>query len=125
MKIEVSNGEIVDKITILKIKSERITDEKKLVNINNELNALLPYLDEIGISESQPLFQELYVINTELWDIEDRIRLLEKDKSFGDEFIQLARAVYFTNDKRSEIKKEINLRTESDFVEEKSYEKYD
>lgn len=125
MKIEVSNGEIVDKITILKIKSERITDQTKLENVNKELNALLPLLEEMGITKSHPLFLKLYAINTELWDIEDEIRLCEKAKRFDDYFIKLARSVYFTNDKRFDIKKQINLETQSSFVEEKSYEKYD
>ena len=124
MKIEVSNGEIVDKITILKIKSEKITDEEKLKNVNKELNALLPLLDEMGIPESHPLFQELYKINCELWEIEDEIRLCEKALRFDGYFIKLARSVYVTNDKRFEVKKKINLETESQFIEEKSYEDY-
>jgi len=125
MKIEVSNGEIVDKITILKIKSEKITDEAKLENVNKELNALSPLLNEMGIPESHSLFQELYGINSELWEIEDEIRLCEKAKRFDDYFVALARSVYFTNDRRFDVKKRINLKTESQFVEEKSYEKYD
>ena len=124
MKIEVSNGEIVDKVTILKIKSERITDVHKLENINRELNSLLPLLDDIGIDDTQSLFMELYTVNSELWEIEDKLRLLEADKSFGDEFVSLARLVYYTNDKRFDIKKEINLKTSSKFVEEKSYQQY-
>ena len=125
MKIEVSNGEIVDKITILKIKSERITDQTKLENVNKELNALLPLLGEMGITKSHPLFLKLHSINTDLWEIEDEIRLCEKAKRFDDYFITLARSVYLTNDRRFDVKKKINLETESQFVEEKSYEKYD
>ena len=125
MKIEVSNGEIVDKITILKIKSEEITDPEKLKNVITELNALLPLLDEIGIPESHHLFNELLQINRKLWKIEDDLRLLEKEKRFDDRFIQLARSVYYTNDERFNVKKKINLETQSQFVEEKSYEKYD
>jgi nitrogenase molybdenum-iron protein alpha/beta subunit len=124
MKVEVSNGEIVDKITILKIKSEKITDVDKLKNIHTELNELLPLLDEIGVNVNSEMFNELYTINSELWVIEDDLRELERKRDFGDEFIRLARAVYYTNDKRFEIKKRINLKTQSNFVEEKSYKQY-
>lgn len=124
MKIEVSNGEIVDKVTILKIKSERITDIHKLENINRELNSLLPLLDEIGVNEKHPLFEKLYDINSKLWEIEDEIRICEKEKRFGGYFVELARSVYQTNDKRFDIKKEINLKTSSNFIEEKSYQQY-
>jgi len=124
MKVEVSNGEIVDKITILKIKSERITDVDKLKNIQTELGELLPLLDVIGTQLGSELFIELYNINSELWIVEDELRELERKREFGDEFIRLARAVYYTNDKRFEVKKRINLQTSSKFVEEKSYTKY-
>ena len=76
------------------------------------------------MSQDDPLYKALYVINSELWDIEDRIRELERTKDFGDEFIDTARSVYFKNDRRAEIKKEINIKTSSDLTEEKSYEKY-
>lgn len=121
MKIEVSNGEIVDKITILQIKSERIQDEDKLINVNKELNYLLPILKDIGIDTQHELFIELLNINKELWEIEDDIRLKEKYADFGNKFIEVARSVYITNDKRSIVKKEINNLTGSDFTEEKSY----
>jgi hypothetical protein len=124
MMVEVSNGEIVDKVTILKIKSERITDRSKLENINKELNTLLPLLDEIVVNEGHPLFVQLYEINSKLWEIEDEIRVCEKEKRFGGYFIELARSVYQTNDLRFEVKKEINLKTSSNFVEEKSYQQY-
>lgn len=124
MKIEVSDGEIVDKVTILKIKSERITDIYKLENINRELNTLLPLLDEIGVNEVHPLFIQLYEINSKLWEIEDAIRICERDNRFGGYFVELARSVYKTNDLRFEVKKEINLKTSSNFVEEKSYQQY-
>lgn len=124
MKIEVSNGEIVDKVTILKIKSEKITDVEKLKNINIELSALLPILVEIGIDENSELFKNLYLVNSELWVIEDDLRELERKRDFGDEFIRLARSVYYTNDRRFEVKKTINLDTSSKFVEEKSYTEY-
>lgn len=124
MKIEVSNGEIVDKITILKIKSEKITDVEKLKNVNNELNSLLPLLSEIGILEDNILFTGLYNINSRLWEVEDELRLCEKNDRFDDYFLTLARSVYVLNDTRFEIKKEINLKTSSNFIEEKSYEDY-
>tara|TARA_R110000772_G_scaffold8005_3_gene26725 strand:+ start:1290 stop:1667 length:378 start_codon:yes stop_codon:yes gene_type:complete len=124
MKIEVSNGEIIDKITILKIKSKNIKDKDKLVNINKELSILSPLLEEIGINEDHELFIDLLNINKELWKIEDNIRAKEKGRRFDFDFIELARAVYVTNDKRSDIKKEINIVTGSELTEEKSYEEY-
>lgn len=123
MKIEVSNGEIIDKQTILQIKLERIKDKAKLVNLQKEYDELVKVSASI-ISVSDPLYIALYDVNCELWDIEDHIRDLERKKDFGDDFIKTARAVYFKNDKRSEIKREINLKTASGFIEEKSYEKY-
>jgi hypothetical protein len=124
MKVEVSNGEIVDKIAILKIKSERITDVDKLKNIYTELNELLPLLVDIGINMDSELFIELYNVNSELWVVEDDLRELERNRDFGDEFIRLARSVYYTNDRRFGVKKRINLETSSKFVEEKSYKEY-
>ena len=123
MKIEVSNGEIIDKLTITRIKLERIRDRAKLVNLQKEYDELLIASTSI-ISDSDPLYNALYEVNCELWDIEDRIRDLERKKEFGEEFISIARAVYIMNDKRSEIKGEININTSSGLIEEKSYEKY-
>jgi hypothetical protein len=123
MKIEVSNGEIIDKLTIIQIKLERITEQAKLVNLQKEYDILKDASASI-LSTSDPLYTALYEVNCELWDIEDRIRDLERKRAFGEEFISTARAVYFRNDKRSEIKREINLKTSSDLFEEKSYEKY-
>lgn len=123
MKIEVSNGEIIDKLTIIQIKLERIKDKDKLSNLQKEYDELVKVSSSI-ISTSDPLYKALYEVNCELWDIEDHIRDLERKKEFNDDFIQTARAVYFKNDKRSEIKREINLKTASGFIEEKSYEKY-
>ncbi len=123
MKIEVSNGEIIDKLTIIRIKLERISDKGKLANLKKEYDELITASSSI-ISQSDPLYISLYEVNAELWDIEDRIRDLERRKDFGDEFISTARSVYFKNDKRSEIKREINLKTSSGMIEEKSYEKY-
>jgi hypothetical protein len=123
MKIEVSNGEIIDKLTIIQIKLERIKDKGKLVNLKKEYDELITVSSSI-ISTSDPLYLALYEVNCELWDIEDLIRDLERKKEFGDDFISTARAVYFKNDKRSELKREINIKTSSGFIEEKSYEKY-
>jgi len=123
MKIEVSNGEIIDKLTILQIKLERIKDEAKLKNLKKEYDELIQVTSAI-ISTKDPLYRSLYEINCELWDIEDHIRDLERNKDFGNDFIETARAVYFKNDKRSVIKRDINLKTSSGFIEEKSYEKY-
>lgn len=123
MKIETSIGEIVDKLSILKIKKNNIKDETKLININKEYDYLFQItFDELKIEESD--FYDLVIINERLWDIEDSIRDKERDSSFDSEFIELARNVYFTNDKRAEIKKNINLKYGSLFVEEKSYNKY-
>jgi len=123
MKIEVSNGEIIDKLTIIQIKLERIRDEAKLKNLKNEFEELSKVTSSI-ISTSDPLYKALYDVNAELWDIEDRIRDLERKKDFGKDFIETARSVYFRNDKRAELKREINIRTSSGLIEEKSYGKY-
>jgi hypothetical protein len=124
MKIEVSNGEIADKLTIIEIKLKHIKDEAKLVNLRNEYAVLDEAVAKI-ISKDHEYYKELLKINQELWDIEDLIRDLERDKDFGEEFVKTARAVYFTNDKRSEVKRKINELTGSNLVEEKSYQKYD
>jgi hypothetical protein len=123
MKIEVSNGEIVDKLTIIEIKLNHIKDEEKLKNLKLEFDALNPAVESI-ISKEHPLYIELLDINKKLWDIEDRIRELEKAKDFGPKFIEVARSVYFTNDVRSEVKRKINVFTKSLLLEEKSYEDY-
>jgi len=123
MNIEVSIGEIVDKLSILKIKKNNILDVIKLNNITTEYN----YLNDIVFNElkiSEEDFFKLVLINEKLWKIEDDIRDMERSKNFDLEFIKLARDVYFTNDVRAEIKKEINLKYGSLFVEEKSYSKY-
>ena len=127
MKIEVSNGEILDKITILVIKSKKITDPIKLKNINNELDELQPFLDVVGYESNSTvnsLVKELESVNEKLWDVEDKLRDKERSKQFDDEFIKLARDVYFTNDERARIKKNLNEVTNSKVVEEKSYQKY-
>jgi len=126
INIEISIGEFFDKITILEIKQERIKDQAKLVNINKELDALNALLDGLPVSRAdvENEVDELKAINEKLWVIEDDIRDKESKKLFDQEFIELARAVYFTNDKRSDVKRAINLKLGSDFIEEKSYEEY-
>ena len=123
MKIEVSNGEIIDKLTILQIKLERIKDNTKLKNLKKEYDELVKVTKSI-MSTADPLYKALYNVNCELWDIEDHIRDLERKQDFGIDFISTARSVYFKNDKRAELKREINIRTASGLFEEKSYEKY-
>jgi len=123
MEIEVSIGEIVDKLSILWIKKQNILDESKILNIQKEYE----YLNEIVFNKlkiEEVDFQILVEINTKLWVIEDNIRDKERNSEFDEEFVKLARDIYFTNDKRSEIKKEINLKYGSLFVEEKSYKEY-
>ena len=124
MKIEVSNGEIIDKLTIIQIKLERIKDEAKLVNLQKEYDELISASSSIISATQIRYIKLLYEMNCELWDIEDHIRDLERKKDFGDDFISTASAVYFKNDRRSEIKREINIKTSSGLIEEKSYEKY-
>jgi hypothetical protein len=125
MNIEVSHGEIVDKLTILQIKNQNITDPIKLDNIVKEYNYLLSIVEnDLGISTKSPEYLELLSINNELWVIEDDIRDKERVKEFDEDFVKLARAVYYTNDIRAKIKKEINLKYSSGFVEEKSYQSY-
>jgi hypothetical protein len=123
---EISCGELIDKITILKIKAERISDPEKLQNVLIELAALLQTHDEyIGKNEEVEQLQKiLQEINQALWDIEDAIRVKERKKEFDDEFIEIARTVYITNDKRCMIKKEIDKVLGSRITEEKSYEEF-
>ncbi len=124
MKIEVSNGEIVDKLTIIEIKLKHIKDTTKRKNLQTEYEVLDAAVAKI-IDKEHKYYKELLEINQELWDIEDRIRDLERDKDFEKNFVETARAVYFTNDKRSEVKRQINELTGSNLVEEKSYQKYE
>lgn len=125
MKIDVSIGELVDKVSILSIKLKKIQNRKKLDNIRREYELLSASMAEVGIRPESKEFQALEQINLKLWDIEDQIRRKEADGQFDDEFIQLARSVYFTNDRRAELKKEINIKYRSDLVEEKEYQPYD
>jgi hypothetical protein len=129
MKIEVSNGEILDKHTILKIKLENISDEAKRVNIQKEWDTLTPCVDKImSDSENEALvaeaYQDLLEVNRNLWKIEDDIRDCERAQDFGSEFIRLARAVYYTNDDRNLVKKRIDSLSGSTLTEEKGYAAY-
>ena len=126
VNIPISLGELLDKISILEIKNKKILDESKILNIKKELNGLKKVLDELNInlSETNSLYNKLYKINLTLWEIEDSIRVFEKNDDFGEKFIELARAVYITNDQRFEVKNDINKLFNSEYVEEKSYEDY-
>lgn len=122
--VPLSIGEIVDKITILTIKSQRIGEAAKLANVHKELDALVAVCKKAGIDLTLPYFKELQAINETLWDVEDAIREKERQSAFDAEFISLARAVYRTNDRRGDIKREINALSGSAFAEEKSYKPY-
>ena len=129
MKIlaEISVGELFDKITILNIKTQKIQDLEKLNNIKNELNFLNNQASNIKVKDQESLnknINKLQSINEELWDIENYKRECEANKDFGEKFIELSRDVHFKNDIRAQIKKEINLLTDSIIVEEKEYSKY-
>ena len=121
--IPVSIGELWDKYTILLIKQNKVTDKTKLNHVNNELNYLNTFMEKYNYKDNK-LFIQLKSINEKLWDIEDNIRLKEKEKNFDDKFIELARAVYYTNDKRCDVKKKINVLFNSTIHEVKNYEKY-
>ena len=126
MKIEVSHGEILDKFSILEIKKEKCKDIEKLANIATEYNSLKnTSIQFLKNHECKSLYDDLLEVNLKLWDIEDDIRICEKNKIFDERFIELARSVYFTNDKRAAIKKKINLLLGSNLVEEKVYEEYE
>ena len=123
--VPVSVGEIIDKLSILQVKKNKISDETKLEFVNKEFEILQNlssvYLNNIEI---ESLYNQLVEINSSLWDIEDKLRVIEKEKRFEGEFISLARKVYFTNDERFRLKNEINLLTFSEIREVKDYVKY-
>jgi hypothetical protein len=127
MKVEVSNGELIDKITILEIKQSQIQDPEKLENVKKELSILIEAaLDEDLHSKiGDDLYKQLLEVNMALWITEDSIRKLEGEQTFDEEFVKLARSVYILNDERSRIKRRINETTSSILVEEKSYASYD
>ena len=126
IQVPVSHGELIDKITILEIKSRRIGDPAKLANVRTELDLLNATWASDAASQTDIADERarLLAVNEALWDIEDRIRLKEKAQAFDAEFIELARSVYFRNDVRAAVKREINLKLGSQLVEEKSYQDY-
>ncbi len=128
MKINIpaSIGELFDKITILEIKKSKIKDDNKLILINKELNLLKKVVKskKINTRSLSPLIKKLKNVNLKLWNVEDKLRKFEKNKQFKKDFINYARKVYYTNDKRAILKNEINLKTNSIISEVKSYEKY-
>jgi hypothetical protein len=124
--VEVAAGELLDKITILEIKEAKFTDEAKLANVRAELDTLRAARDASlpSTPEIERAVDGLREVNRQLWEIEDEIREHERQKDFGDRFVELARAVYKTNDRRAELKREINDLTGSRLKEEKSYAAY-
>jgi hypothetical protein len=124
--VNTSLGELVDKLTILEIKQQKITAADKLLNVNNELTILQSIVDGLALDASvlEPFQSQLKTINEQLWKIEDDIRDKEAVSDFGEEFIELARSVYITNDKRAAVKKMLNREFGSELVEEKSYQQY-
>ena len=126
IRVEIAPGDLIDKITILQIKSERISAAAKLNNVRIELEVLEASRDA-AIEVGEPLTKltdSLKAINEQLWDIEDDIRLCERDRDFGNRFVELARAVYKTNDKRADLKRSINELLGSKLIEEKDYQDY-
>ena len=123
INVPISVGELIDKITILEIKKDKLKN-LKLKNILKELSFLRAVLEKNSIFIPDEIYFQLKSINLKLWDIEDKIRIKEKNKEFDNEFIELARSVYLNNDRRSATKKELNIMFNSEIIEEKSYEKY-
>ena len=123
VEVQVSIGELFDKLTILQIKKEKITDTDKLSNVRNEYDLINQ--KTLTIEIDQQLVKQLKDINLQLWDIEDQLRIKEKNKEFDSEFVELAREVYYTNDRRADIKKQINISCGSLIVEEKQYVDYE
>lgn len=125
LEISVSVGELLDKITILRIKQEKIKDPQKLKNINKELDHLMNVMGQINLdSYALERIEELKKVNEELWIVEDKLRHFEREKNFSDDFILLARSVYMKNDRRSVLKRDLNLHLRSPLMEEKSYQNY-
>ena len=123
INVPISVGELIDKVSILEIKKDKLKN-LKLKNILKELSFLRAVIEKNSIFIPDEIFFQLKSINLKLWDIEDKIRIKEKNKEFDNEFIELARSVYLNNDRRSETKKELNIIFNSEIIEEKSYEKY-
>jgi hypothetical protein len=125
ISIPVSVGEMIDKLSILQVKKIKVSNEEKLEFINKEFELLYNFSSEyLNNLEIELIYTKLILVNTNLWDIEDKLRILEKEKKFDTEFIASARKVYFTNDERFRLKNEINLLTSSEIREIKDYVKY-
>ena len=126
IKGPISLGELIDKITILEIKNEKINDKEKLKNISNELDKFFSLLNSLQLSKKDldKYSKQLYVVNKKLWETEDILRALENEKSFNKEFIENARNVYKLNDERFRIKNKLNKQFSSEIIEEKSYKEY-
>jgi hypothetical protein len=125
ISIPVSVGEMIDKLSILQVKKIKVSNEEKLEFINKEFELLYNFSSEyLNNLEIELIYTKLILVNTNLWDIEDKLRILEKEKKFDTEFIASARKVYFTNDERFRLKNEINLMTSSEIREVKDYVKY-
>ena len=122
MEIEIGIGEIIDKLTILSIKKERIIDSVKLKNVEKEFIHLSKIVKELNVEQND--ISDLLEVNLQLWEIEDNIREKERNKTFDSDFIELARKVYITNDLRASIKRKINEKYFSNFTEEKTYSEY-
>lgn len=124
MKIDVSIGEVVDKVTILSIKIDKFKNPDKRANVQKEYEILASEMEKAGIALNSAEFKALKEVNLKLWHIEDAIRVKESKQEFDAEFIKLARSVYFINDERAAIKKQINLKFGSHLIEEKEYVEY-
>jgi hypothetical protein len=131
IQVPISIGEAIDRLTILKIKLNQIKNDDKLKNVRTDHDllekAIYKYYPEAPIfplNVDSHIFGELFKVNKELWDVEDKLRVLERGKDFGSEFVELARSVYYLNDNRANVKKRINIEYKSELIEEKSYEAY-
>lgn len=122
VQVPISLGELFDKVSILEIKMENIGDPRKIINVRDEREKLYAIVGNFPID--QKLYIDLLNVNKKIWEVEDNIRECERNKNFGKKFIELARSIYYMNDERSRIKKEINLRYGSEIIEEKSYKSY-
>ena len=123
--VPVSVGEMIDKLSILQVKKNNVKDENKLVFINKEFELLYNFSSEyLSNLETESIYHRLVEVNSNLWEVEDKLRIMEKEQRFDEEFVSLARKVYFTNDERFTLKNEINLITDSEIREIKDYVKY-
>lgn len=123
MKVEISNGDVVDRWTILRIKQQYVKSEDAQANVKRELDIMTECLQQLDVTEAQ--VSELLAVNWALWEIEDKLRVMESEQDFGDGFVERARSVYLLNDDRARLKKEINEQTDSLLVEEKLYSDYE